>query len=186
MTRRTENSKVVRDLREEIRDVEDALATESQSVRQRNIEKAQGELTMAKARVASLRRQLDQADGNITSLEKRTLDLNGLKREVSEDEENYRTYARKLEESLIMDDMDRRKMVAISVIEKAVPARTPKQNRLNKQNLAAGGFFGGIAGGIVFALFLEFMAPGMTTPLSAEKRLGLPVMIAVANKGNRG
>jgi len=45
--------------------------------------------------------------------------LQDLKREASEQEQNYQNYARKLEESRIMEDMDRRKMVAISIVENA-------------------------------------------------------------------
>jgi hypothetical protein len=36
--------------------------------------------------------------------------------------------------------------------------------------------------GIALAFFLEFMSHGMTTPMSAEKRLGLPVLVAITKK----
>ena len=48
--------------------------------------------------------------------------------------------------------------------------------------MVAAGFFGGIAAGIALAFLLEVMASGMTTPYSAERRLGLPVMVAITNK----
>ena len=48
--------------------------------------------------------------------------------------------------------------------------------------MVAAGFFGGIAAGIALAFLLEFMSPGMTTPMSAERRLGLPVMVAITKK----
>ena len=78
--------------------------------------------------------------------------------------------------------MDRRKMVAISVIEKAVTPTAPKKTRLGKEEIVVAGFLGGIAGGIALALLLEFLAPGMTTPLSAQRRLDLPVLVAIAWK----
>ncbi len=115
-------------------------------------------------------------------LKGRGRDLQDLKREAALQEQSYQTYARKLEESLISDDMDRRKMVAISVIEKAPVFRMPREQKLDKKQMVAAGFFGGIAAGIALAFLLEFMTPGMTTPMSAEKRLGLPVMVAITKK----
>jgi uncharacterized protein involved in exopolysaccharide biosynthesis len=109
--------------------------------------------------------------------------LQDLNREVTQEEQNYQTYAKKLEESLISDDMDRRKMVAISVIEKAAVPMAPKKTKLGRQQIAIGGFLGGIAAGIALALLLEFLTPVMTTPMSAQKRLGLPVLVAIGRKG---
>jgi uncharacterized protein involved in exopolysaccharide biosynthesis len=189
----TESSAVVQSLRQEIRAVRDAIRKNYDEARvdlqkareeQRQIElrKAEGEMSVVRARVDSLRRQFVQVESGIRDLDMRGRELQDLKREASQEEENYRTYARKLEESLIIDDMDRRKMVAISVIEKAVPSPMPMKQKLGKRRMIAAGFFGGIVAGIVLALLLEFMAQGMTTPMSAEKRLGLPVMVAITKK----
>ena len=57
-----------------------------------------------------------------------------------------------------------------------------KKRRLGKEQIAAAGAVGGIAGGIALALLLEFLAPGMTTPLSAQRRLNLPVLVAIGMK----
>jgi len=179
---RTETSKPVQDLRQEIQYVEESLAKDSQDQRQMELRKTKGELSMARAEVAGARRQLEQAGETLNALERRSVEMNALKRQVAQEEENYTTYARKVEESLISDDMDRRKMVAISVIEKAVPTTTPQSGRLSKEELTGGGLVGGIAGGIILALLLEFLGPGMTTPLSAQRRLDLPVLVAIARK----
>ena len=48
--------------------------------------------------------------------------------------------------------------------------------------MVAAGFFGGIAAGIALAFLLEFISPCMTTPMSAERRLGIPVMVAITKK----
>lgn len=169
--------------REKMRE-EQRREREKRREEQRQIEvgKAEGELSVVRARVESLRRQLGQVEDDVHALDARGRELQDLKHEVTEQEQNYQTYARKLEESLIMDDMDRRKMVALSVVEKAVPPGMPMKQKFDKKKTVAGGFFGGIAGGIALAFLLEFMAHGMTTPLSAEKRLGLPVMVAIAKK----
>ena len=73
-------------------------------------------------------------------------------------------------------------MVAISVIEKAAIPVSTKQQSLGKAQIITAGFFGGLIAGIALAFFLEFMASGMTTPYSAERRLGVPVMVAVVKK----
>ena len=178
----TESSRTVQNQRQEMQAIKDSIKRNSEEQRQIELAKTEGELSVVKARADSLRRQLGQVEGEIRTLEGSGRDLQDLKREATTQEQNYQTYARKLEESLIMDDMDRRKMVAISVVEKAVPSMMPKKQKLDKKQMVAAGFFGGIAAGIALAFLLEFMSPGMTTPMSAERRLGLPVMVAITKK----
>jgi capsular polysaccharide biosynthesis protein len=48
--------------------------------------------------------------------------------------------------------------------------------------MVAGGFFGGIAAGIALAIVLELMTPGLPTPASAEKTLGVPVLVSVMRR----
>ncbi len=180
LEKHTENSRTVQNIRLQIQEVEASIKKDSEELRQKDLTKVEGELNLARAKAESLKRQLAQIDGNISFLENRSVELQDLSREVAQEEQNYQTYAKRLEESLISDDMDRRKMVAISVIEKAVVA--PKKTKLGKPQIVAVGFFGGIAGGLALALFLEFLAPGMTTPLSAQRRLDLPVLVAIGRK----
>jgi uncharacterized protein involved in exopolysaccharide biosynthesis len=177
-----ENSRTVQSLRQEIQGIRDNSRKHSEELRQIELGKVEGELSVVKAKADTLRRQLGQVEGEVRMLDSRGRDLQDLKREAALQEQNYQAYARKLEESLISDDMDKHKMVAISVIEKAIPFRVPKKQRLDKPQLLGGGFFGGIALGIAFAFLLEFMSPGMTTPMSAERRLGIPVMVAITKK----
>jgi uncharacterized protein involved in exopolysaccharide biosynthesis len=178
----TESSRTVQNQRQEMQAIKDSIKRGSEEQRQIELAKTEGELSVVMAKADSLRRQLGQVEGEIRSLEGSGRNLQDLKREAAQQEQNYQTYARKLEESLIMDDMDRRKMVAISVVEKAVPSMMPKKQKLDKKQMVAAGFFGGIAAGIALAFLLEFMSPCMTTPMSAEKRLGIPVMVAIAKK----
>jgi polysaccharide biosynthesis protein PslE len=189
----TESSSVVRNLRREIRFVKEAISQNSDEAREeskkslderRQIElaKVEGEMSIVKAKVDSLGRQFAQVEADIRSLDARGRELQDLKREVALQEDNYKVYSQKLEESQIMDDMDRRKMIAISVLEKATPSAVPKKLKLGKTKMIAGGFLGGLAAGIALAFLIEFMAPGMTTPLSAERRLGIPVMVTIAKK----
>jgi polysaccharide biosynthesis protein PslE len=178
----TENSRTVQNQRQEIQAVKDSVKRSSEEQRQTELAKNEGELSVVRARADSLKRQLGQVEGEVRALEANGRNLQDLKRETATQEQNYQTYARKLEESLIMDDMDRRKMVAISVVEKASASTMPKQQKLGKKQMVAAGFFGGIAAGIALAFLLEFLTPVMTTPMSAERRLGIPVMVAITKK----
>jgi uncharacterized protein involved in exopolysaccharide biosynthesis/Mrp family chromosome partitioning ATPase len=179
MGKYVDGSVPVQNVRNEIEAVKESLKRQSEEIRQTEIHKAEGELSIAKARVDNLRRQLGQVEGVLQSLEARALELQEVKREAALQEQNYQTYAKKLEESQVRDDMERQKIVAITVVEKAMASSIPKQGRFSKRQLVPMGFFGGIAAGIALAFMLEFMAPGMTTPWSAERRLNLPVMAAI-------
>jgi len=177
-----EGSRTLQSQRQEIQAIKEAMKKRTEEQRQIELSKAEGELSVVRARADSLRRQLGQIEGEIRALDARERDLRELKREAALQEQNYQTYAKKLQDSLINDEMDRRKMVAISVIEKAPIFRIPREQKFNKNQIIAGGFFGGIAAGIALAFLLEFMSPGMTTPMSAERRLGIPVMVAITKK----
>jgi uncharacterized protein involved in exopolysaccharide biosynthesis len=178
----TESSRSVQGVRREIQATKDASKKNLEELRQLELAKVEGELSVVKARVDSLRRQLGQAQGEIRALDARGRELQDLKRQAAQQEQNYQTYAKKLEESLIMDDMDRKKMVAISVIEKATPSAVPKRQKLSKGKMVVAGFFGGIAAGVALAFILELTASVMTTPRSAERRLGLPVMVTITKR----
>jgi uncharacterized protein involved in exopolysaccharide biosynthesis len=178
----TENSRTMQNLRQEIQSAKESIKKNAEELRHIEITRAEGELSVVKARAESLKRQLGQVGDEIQTLNSHGRDLQDLKREAALQEENYQRYAKKLEESLIMEDMDKRKMVAISVVEKATPSILPKKQKLGKKEMVTARFFGGIAAGIALAFFLEFMSPCMTTPMSAERRLGLPVMVAVTKK----
>lgn len=178
----SENSRMVQNVRNEMKVVRDVVQGNAEAIRNVEISKAMGELTILRAKADGLRRDLNHVDGEVRSLDARGNELQTLKRDATQQERNYQTYMQKLEESLILDDMDRQKMVAISVIEKATPSMTPKKSRFSKKVLILMGFIGGGFAGLALAFLLEFLSPGMTTPFSAERRLGLPVMVAIPRR----
>lgn len=177
-----ESSRAVQNVRQEIQAAKETIKRSSEETRQIELARADGELGIAKARADTLRRQLGQIESEVGTLDARSRELLELRREAAGHEQNYQANARRLEESQTAEEMDRRKMVAISTVEKATPNSVPKKGRFGKRELIPMGFFGGIAAGIALAFLLELLSPGMTTPLSAERRLGLPVMVAVAKK----
>ncbi|MDR2017694.1 MAG: GumC family protein [Syntrophobacterales bacterium] len=176
----TEDSKTVQIVRGEIQATKDGIKKNLEELRQLELTKIEGELGIIKVRANSLKGQLGQAHGELRVLDSLGRELQALKRDVSQHEQNYQTYVKKLEESLIMDDMDRQKIIAISVLEKAMPPVSPKTRKLKSGQMVAVGSFGGLAGGVALAILLE--ASVMTTPRNAERRLGLPVMVAITKK----
>ena len=179
LQRYAENSRVVENVRKEIQTVKDSAKQSLEDVRQVELRRAEGELSVLRAKADGFRRQLAGVEGEIQALNARGRELQELNRETAQQEQNYKTYTQKLEESLIVDDMDRRKMVAISVVDNAQPSMIPKKTKFSKRQLIPMGFFGGLVVGITLAFFLEFLSPGMTTTMSAERRLGIPVMVAI-------
>lgn len=183
LQRYNDTSNIVQNIRQEIQALQNSINKYVEELREIELRRVEGELTVVKARADSLIHQMGQIESELRKLDASGREFQDLRREAGQQEQNYQTYAKKLEESLIMDDMDRRKMVAISVVERATASPFPKKQRMGRRQIVVAGFFGGIAAGIALALLLELLSPGMTTPMSAEKRLGLPVMVAIARKG---
>lgn len=174
-----ENTPPVQNVRAELQTLREAAKRNTEVVRQAELSRAEGELEVLQARYDGLRRQLSQIDSAIQALDSRSRELVELRREASSQEQTYQAYSRKYEEAQIAEDMDRNKMVAISIVEKAIPNSVPIKGRFGKRELIPMGFLGGIGAGLALAFLLEFIAPGMTTPWSTERRLGLPVMSAI-------
>jgi uncharacterized protein involved in exopolysaccharide biosynthesis len=177
-----ESSRMVQNIRKEMQVVRDVAQGNSENIRNVEISKTMGELTVLRAKADGLRRDLNHIDGEVRTLDARGNELQNIKRDAVQQERNYQTYTQKLEESLILDDMDRQKMVALSVIEKATDTMTPKKSRFSKKILILMGLIGGGFAGLALAFLLEFLSPGMTTPFSAERRLSLPVMVAIPRR----
>lgn len=174
-----EDSWPVQNIRAEIKAFQEQVSRSGEGVRQAELSRVEGELDVAQARYDGLRRQLGQVEAEIRSLDSRSREWVELRREAANQEQSYQALARKFEEAQVGEEMDRHKMVAISVVEEAIPNSVPKKGRFGKRELIPMGFFGGIGAGLALAFMLEFMAPCMTTPWSAERRLNLPVMAAI-------
>ena len=142
--------------------------------------KTEADLSAQRAKVDTLKGQVAQLDGELMALDRREKELQGLKREVTTNEKNYRTYVDRLEESRISDDMNRQKMANISVIQYAAPPIKPVKPRKGL-NLALGIIFG-LFSGIGAAFLAEYATQVMSTPASVEKRLGLPVLVTIELK----
>jgi uncharacterized protein involved in exopolysaccharide biosynthesis len=177
-----ENSRAVISARQELNALKESIRLNHEEGRRIELGKVQGQLAAARARAGSIKAQMRATENELNALDNHGRQFQVLKREASQLEQNQQIYARKLEESLIMDDMDRQKMVAVSIVQKATVPAFPKKQKITRGAMVAGGFFGGIAAGIALAIVLELMTPGMPTPASAEKTLGVPVLVSVMRR----
>ena len=193
-----ENTALVINVRKEIKIVQDFIKKQEEDLRgkvrtgqnivyqdiEREMFKTQSELSSQEARRATLQGQIAQLDKEIQTLDLRENQLQNLKRELASNEKNYKTYLEKVEEALISDDLNRLKMTNISVIQAAsVPAKPIKPRKA--LNIALGIILGAVSG-LGLAFFSEYMNQGLSTPESAERRLGLPVLGTVPYKEGQG
>lgn len=104
---------------------------------------------------AELAEQLAQVDEQLRTLNTREKTLRNLQRDVATAEEMARTYARRLEDARISDEMDEQKMTNISSLQAAtVPARPSGLPIMIKLALAA---VAGLLAGFVGALLADFV-----------------------------
>jgi uncharacterized protein involved in exopolysaccharide biosynthesis len=142
--------------------------------------KTQADVEAQVAKATTLKVQLAQIDNEIQSLDQKDKKIQELKREVTNNDKNYRTYVDKLEEARVSDDMNTKKMANVSVIQAAtVPAKPIKPRTL--LNILLGIILGAVSG-IGYAFLSEYISLGLSTPESVEKRLGLPVLTTIAYK----
>ncbi|MFB3817528.1 MAG: GumC family protein [Candidatus Methylomirabilales bacterium] len=190
----TERNQLVVNVRREIQLVQDFIRTQQEDRRgptrkgknvvyqelESELIKLRAELPSQRSKAAALSAQAAQLDGGVRALDLREKELGTLRRELAVNDRNYRTYLQRVEEARISEDLDRQKSANISVIqEAAVPGRPLKPHK--PLNIALGIILGGIAGtGLAF--LREYASETVSTPEGAERRLGLPVLVAVGVK----
>ncbi len=187
-----ENTPLVVNVRKEIKIVNDFIKKQEEDITgkvrtgqnivyqdiEREMIKAQAELSSQEAKSRTLRGQIAQLDHEIQTLDLRENEIQNLKRELAANERNYKTYLEKVEEALISDDLNRLKMTNISVIQAAAaPAKPVKPKKA--LNIVLGIILGGLSG-LGLAFFNEYTTQSLSTPESVEKRLGLPVLATVS------
>lgn len=195
LTKYTEASVPILNLRKEIAQMEQYILAEQKSERAMTIahgkkEKyAKLELDRLKAmsdintleessRVITL--QIQDLDEHIQRLDELNQELIVLERQRAADEQNYKLYLNRVEEAKVSEEMDRLKMANISVIQHAEVPTYPA-GRSPLLLLLIGVVFGaGLGGGS--ALFLEFSQGGYTRPDQAASDLNLPLLASFSEK----
>jgi uncharacterized protein involved in exopolysaccharide biosynthesis len=189
----TDNNRLVVDARKEVETVNQFLKDQEKGIVGKvktgnpvyqNLEmdlfRAEADLNSQAAKAGALKSQLRELDNGIAALDMSESKIQNLKRELTINEKNYKTYADRHEEARISDAMNTLKLSNISIIQSAVvPVKPIKPKK--KQNILLGVLLG-IASGLTYAYLLENIAQTFSNPESIEKYLGLPVLITVSSK----
>ncbi len=169
-----EEKLLAQNTREEIRRVRESLKEQETGIATRD------DLRSLNARAAGQARRLRALENEIRSFDLRVNEYQALKREVADNEEKVRTYLGRAEEARISEEMNRKKMANISVIQPAeVPVKpiTPKKG----WNILLGMILGAVSG-LGFAFFSEYTSESFSTPGAAEKQLALPVLTTIRHR----
>ena len=184
----TEESRLVKNVRDEIKIVHQKLASNEKKQYGKTrtgvnptFQKLQQELLRSKADYRSLMAKSQAQRGQLADYKKELdqfnrveTEYNQLQQSVDVDRQNYRLYLTKFEESRISDAMDSEKIAGVSLIE---PAQVPLKPISPKKmlNLVLGLFLGAL-GGLGLAFFLEYMDDSLGEIDDVEEQLQLPVL----------
>lgn len=148
---------------------------------ERDLIRANAERESLASRRESLARQVRLIEHELTSLDSAGAELANLKREVALNEKNYQTYLERTEDARISDSMNRQKMANVSILHAASIPTTPVKPRMGYNFILA--LVLGSISGLGLGFVSEYTRQGISTPEAAEKRLDLPVLGSIQNKG---
>jgi uncharacterized protein involved in exopolysaccharide biosynthesis len=140
---------------------------------------AQQQLNALEIQRVSAEQQIQDFEKQIQSLSRISGKYQEANREMELNQQYYETYLNKLEEARISSDMQRQKMMSVSVVQSATVPAFPISIPQSFIIFLAGGVGGGLVIGLGLAFLIEFLGQGLTIPGDAEKRLGLPVLITI-------
>jgi uncharacterized protein involved in exopolysaccharide biosynthesis len=189
----TENSRAVADIRRQVEAAKAYVAKQEEESKKRakttnplfqDIEKEklkiEADLKAQESRAESLRTQIGQIDGDLRKLDSSEKEFQGLKREIGTNEQNYKNYLEKYEDTRINDDLNKRKISNVSILQSAAVPTLPVKRDRQKYVLLS--LVLGLGLGFGLAVALESIPQQCTSPLSAEKHLGLPILVSIALK----
>ena len=188
-----EDNRLVTNIREQIQMIKNYISSHGSGSKlapvdpayqdlQKRMSENKAELSALKIKATGLDEQIRNVAAEIAAFEAQESKYKQLARNVADNEDKYKSYLSKLEESRIHDELDRQKMGNVSVLEPASIPDEPIKPQLPLILFVAMAFSLGIAGSIGLAFFLETMSAGMSTPAQAESRLELPVLAVVPVK----
>jgi uncharacterized protein involved in exopolysaccharide biosynthesis/Mrp family chromosome partitioning ATPase len=142
------------------------------------------DITMERARLAGVEARLNVLKGRLASMEQMMQrlreaepDIITLERRRALDSESYQALAASLEKARVDEALDPSRMPNISVVQRpSAPSRAIGQ--LKKLVLAIVG--GAFAFGVGLAVAIDlFLSPTIRRPAGFEKRLGVPLLLAI-------
>jgi uncharacterized protein involved in exopolysaccharide biosynthesis len=191
LSKYTEQSRLVRNVREEIRMVRKKL-TEQEAKRygktrsgvnityqrlQEDLLRNEAELKAIRAKKKTQGAHLSAYQKKLEKLNRIEVELNQLKQQVDVDRQNYRLYLSKFEESRISDAMDTEKIANVNIIEPAQSPLKPVSPKI-MLNMMLAIFLGGF-GGLGLAFFSEYLDDSLEKTEDVENYLEVPVLASI-------
>jgi uncharacterized protein involved in exopolysaccharide biosynthesis len=187
----TDQSRLVKHVREEIQIVRQKLAQQEKKSYgkkrsginptyqrlQDTLFQNEAELNALKAKSQAQNDQLAEYQNKLNKLNQIAVKLNQLQQQVDVDRQNYRLYLSKYEESRISDAMDAEKISSVSIISPARPPRKPVSPKVMLNLLI--GLVLGVFGSLTLALFREYLDDKLEKVEEVEDCLGLPVLASI-------
>ncbi len=191
LTKYREDTPFVQSVRSEIRLVKAFLANQKKDTGgrmandlhqglQKDIITIKADISAMDVRITELRRQMKEVDKDTRSIDLLEKTYHELQRDLEANGKSYQTYAQKLEETRISEDLDQQVLGSISVIDKAEIPVFPEGKKKGIIVFLAAGAFLGLGAGLGLSFGLEMLRQGMGTPQKAEKLLDLPVLSAIS------
>jgi len=187
----TKNSRLVKNVREEIRIVKNKLANQEKKQHDTNtyglniiyqrlkdeLLKNEVELKALEGKKETQGYQFEDYRKRLEKLNQVEAELNQFKQEVDANRKNYSLYLNKFEESRISSAMDTEKITNVNLIE---PAKTPLEPVSPKVllNLLLSILLGAF-GGFGLAFFIEYLDDSIETIEDVEDCLHLPVLASI-------
>jgi uncharacterized protein involved in exopolysaccharide biosynthesis/Mrp family chromosome partitioning ATPase len=185
LTKYSENSRQVRDLREQIRRAEATVGDEQPTRTERktginsSYQQLELDLLQERARLASLQKQKEALSKQVAATQEDLRLLNDtemklaqLERRRAIVEQNYRAYVDKLEETRISQGLEREKISNIAIVQPATMPILP--TKPNKTLTLTIGLFLGLFGALALSLTSEHLDHSIRTPEDVQEKLQLP------------
>ena len=194
LTKYTESSPWVLELRREIQLIEEFIQEQENALSNRTTTgtnpmyqqialealSAENQLKSLLSKQETIKHQLTALSTQLVHLDTYERELETLELGVATARQNHERYLNKVEEARISEEMDLLKMANISVIQPAsLPFRPVKPKKM--LNIIMG-FILGLVAGFSAAFLSEYLRGSYTRPEQLARDLELPILVSVANK----
>ncbi len=191
--RYSDDFRTLRDIREQIRMIEDAFKKEAEThtevttgidttyqAMELALATERAEIEAAAARKTSLINQMKEVRTALAAMMEQEMTIKRLERDVEILDKEYRQYRENLQRANISSALDIDKVANVSVVQPGTLSMKPVWPKKGITVLL--GVFLGLFGGIGFAFFMEYLDDSLKTAEDVEKRLGLPVLASLSEK----
>jgi uncharacterized protein involved in exopolysaccharide biosynthesis len=189
-----EESRVIGDIREQIRTVKEKLADQKDKLHSRSrsgvnpiyqslleeLSQAETKLKGLKAAEMSQAAHLKEYKKRLSDLNRVEMDFNNLQHRIKTDRQNYQLYLARFEESRISRAMNVEKISNVRLIDPGKPPLNPISPKI-LLNIILSLLVGGI-GGLVMAFLWQYFDDRLEQESDIEKFLGLPVLASIPER----